>query len=283
MRHSHMGATPRVYGMGAAPRVYGMHHLGRSVLSLSAAQSFNRGSGVRPSSAGIYGNTSSDKFIKDLWTAQVLSLWVTNGSAYGDMGMSGIVRANGHNPENVAPLGLDAQGVATTNLKSILPSAGSSDTAVKGPDGMFGPSAESIIAEWAGTRKLFGKSLSGQATLALTRLANNIKTPSIDAANAKRLAGNPPPPKPVPVQTPCNQLSDVARAARADCPSVGGSTGGVTGGSKTPPSPKKTPSRTESAEGGDNTLLYAGIASVAVILGGVGYFIYSKRKSGGAL
>jgi hypothetical protein len=312
MRHSHMGATPRIYGMGATPRVYGMgaaprvygahghvhgmhhmggmHHLGRSVLSVSAAKNYNRGAaagskGVKPSSVGSYRSMESNAFINDLWTAQLLALWVTNGNAFPEMGMSGVVTANGHNPADVAPLGIGANGVATTNVKSLFRSLGSDDLALKGPDGMFGEAADSVIAEWAGTGKLFGSSVpAGNAQIALNKLASQVVTPQIQRAKDLKAAGTPPAPKRSAAKTPCNELNPSARAARADCPPVGGSTGGGTGGTggKTTP-PKTTPNRTESAEDGDNTLLYAGIAGAAVLLGGVGYFLYSKRKSSGAL
>ena len=290
--HHHMGATPRVYGhqghhmgsaprvygqhMGATPRVYGMSHLGRSVLSTSAAAGFNKkAKAVQPSSAGSYGNTSSNAFIKDLWTAQVLSLWVTDGNAFSDMGMSGIVTRNGHSPSNTAPLGIGADGVATTNLKSLLNGSNTSDLFVKGPDGMFGPSAESVIAEWAGTNKLFGKSLSGNARIALDRLAANITTPKIKAARDAKAAGNPPAPKAGPVKTPCNMLSDVARAARSDCPKTGGT---VTPGPKPRPRPRPAPKPTEAAEGGTNWLLYGGIAAAVLAAGGIGWYVYSQNQ-----
>ena len=278
-----MGATPRVYGMGATPRVYGMSHLGRTVLDVSKAQNYNRGgSSVKPSSVGSSGNTSSDSFIKDLWTAQVITLWVTDGKAFSDMGMSGIVTKNGHSPSNLSPLGIGADGIATTNLKSVLPSAGSSDTGVKGPDGMFGPSAESVIAEFAGTGKVFGKPISGNATLALSRLAQNVTTPQIKAARDARAAGNPPAPKDAPAKTPCSQLNPDARASRPDCPQPSGVPVGG-GGGKSTPTPKTPSAPPAKAAEGDNTLLYAGIAGLAVVLGGVGYYVYSQKKADGAL
>lgn len=282
--YHHMGAAPRVYGtprvyghMGAAPRVYGMSHLGRSVLSTSAAADFNKGSkAVKPSSAGSYGSTSSNSFINDLWTAQVLSLWVTNGNAFSDMGMSGIVTRNGHSPDNTAPLGIGADGVATTNLKSLLNGSNTSDLFVKGPDGMFGPAAESVIAEWAGTNKLFGKNLSGNARIALDRLAANITTPKIKAARDAKAAGTPPASTTGPVKTPCNMLSDVARAARSDCPQVGGGT--VTPGPKPTPRPSPSPTPKTTAAEGTNWLLYGGIAAAVLAAGGIGWYVYSQNQ-----
>jgi len=272
-----------VHGIARSNPVFG---LGRSVLSTSAAQDYNRGSkSVKPSSVGTYNSTTSQSFINDLWTAQVLAYWVTDGGAFQeaiDGGQVGLVTKRGHNPNDPSPLRINSNGIATTDLKSILnPKGNNSSTFVLGPDGMFGPAAESIIEEWAGTGKLFGKSLSGNATKALNRLAQNVKTRKIDAARAKRAQGQTVPPRRQAAKTPCSQLSDVAKAARKDCVVSGGGSGR---GSKTEGTGKSRSSVAgegdqSSGEDGDNTVMIAAAAGVGLLLIGAGVVIYKKKKA----
>ena len=269
------------HGVARSNPVFG---LGRSVLSTSAAQDYNRGSkSVKPSSVGIYGSTASQDFINDLWTAQVLAYWVTNGGAFQeaiDGGQVGLVTKQGHNPNDPSPLRINSNGIATTNLKSILnPSGNNSNTFVLGPDGMFGPAAESIIEEWAGTGKLFGKSLSGNATKALNRLAQNVKTVKIDAARAKRAQGQTVAPRRQAAKTPCSQLSDEAKAARKDCVVSGGGSGSKTKGTGKPRSSVAGEKDKSSGEDGDNTVMIAAAAGVSLLLIGAGVVIYKKKKS----
>ena len=277
-------STPRVFGTrrnpahmrGATPRVFG---LGRSVLDRSAAKSFNGGSGsVQPVSVGQYNSTSSDLFISHLWTAQVIALWVTDGKMYSDYAnMQGIVSRNGHNPEDLSPLNI-VNGVCTTDLRELLNGGSTSTTFVKGPDGMFGPSAESLIEEFAGTGKIFGVDLpnsSNDTYTSLIGLAMNVNTPKIKAARDKFEAGSPPPSRREPVQTPCSLLDSAARAARADCPPTN-SGGGGGGGNKNRPKPPSPPAT--AAEEID-WVLYGGIAAGIAILAGTGYYLYSQRTS----
>ena len=267
-----------IHGIARSNPVFG---LGRSILSLSEAQKFNGGNNSgKPSSTGTYESTSSQSFINDLWTAQVLAYWVTDGGAFQeaiDGGQVGLVTKRGHNPTDPSPLKINSNGVATTDLKNILnPKGDNSSTFVLGPDGMFGPAAESIIEEWAGTGKLFGKSLSGNATKALDRLAQNIKTTKIDAARAKRAQGQTVPPRTQAARTPCSQLSDAAKAARKDCTVSGGSKSSNTGRSRSSVAEEKSPS---SGEEGDNALMIAAAAGAGLLLIGAGVVIYKKKKA----
>lgn len=271
-----------LYGVARSNPVYG---LGRSELSVSKAKNYNGGSkAVKPTSTGEYGSTKSEAFIKDLWTAQVLAYWVTDGNAFKearDGGQVGLITQKGLNPSDPSPLNITSNGIAMTDLRSLLnPKGNRSSTFVLGPDAMFGPAAESIIEEWAGTRKLFGKSLSGKNTLALDRLAKNIKTPKIDAARAKRAAGQTVPSRTSAATTPCSQLSPKAQEARKDCVSPSGSKSSsgsskTSGGSK---SNTKVAGGDSKAEEEDNTLLYASIAGVSALVIGVGVVMYKKKK-----
>ena len=134
--HGTVRANPHcaVHGIARSNPVFG---LGRSVLSVSKAQKYNGGStSVKPSSTGDYGSTTSQSFINDLWTAQVLAYWVTNGAAFReavDGGQVGLVTKQGHSLNNPSPLGINSNGIATTNLKSILnPKGNNSDDFVPG-------------------------------------------------------------------------------------------------------------------------------------------------------
>jgi len=267
-----------IHGIARSNPVFG---LGRSVLSVSDAASYNKEKGVKPSSTGTYSSTQSDSFIKDLWTAQVLAYWVTDGAAFKeavDGGQVGLIRQKGFNTSDPSPLRLTSNGIAMTNLKSLLNPKGNNDSRfVLGPDGMFGPAAESIIEEWAGTGKLFGKSLSGKNAMALNRLAQNIKTPKIDAARSKRAAGQSVPSKSRAAVTPCSQLSPEAQKARKDCVVSSGATTGKT--------QKKQPTNTQTAGGDsttgepeDNTTLIVGVAGASVLLIGIGVMVYKKRQ-----
>jgi hypothetical protein len=263
--------------MNTPMRMFGTHHMGRSVLSQSSAQRFNNGpKSVKPSSAGSYGSTGSNSFIGDLWTAQVITYWLTDGAAFKeaqDGKQVGLITSKGFSPSNLAPLiaKMDANGVVAEDLRSLLNPTGNRSTLfLLGPDGMFGPAAESIIEEFVGTDKLFGKTVpAGKARLALGRLASNIMTPKIQAALDKRLAGNPPPPREETELTPCNQLSNTAKAARSDCP---------TPPNVEPPQPVIEVVEDEVVESAsdDNTMLLLGFGAAAVAILGVA--VYVKRK-----
>ena len=67
MRPNHIFGLSGIHS--SAPRTNPVFGLGRSVLSVSAAQRFNGGGrSVKPSNT----DTTSEAFINDLWTAQVL-------------------------------------------------------------------------------------------------------------------------------------------------------------------------------------------------------------------
>ncbi len=268
-----------IHGIARSNPVFG---LGRSVLSVSDAASWNKRKGVKPSSTGTYSSTQSDSFIKDLWTAQVLAYWVTDGGAFKeavDGGQVGLIRQRNFNPSDPSPLRLTSNGIAMTNLKSLLNPKGNNDSRfVLGPDGMFGPAAESIVEEWAGTGKLFGKSLSGKNAMALNRLAQNIKTPKIDAARAKKAAGKSVPSRREAAVTPCSQLSPEAQKARKDCVVSSGSGKGSTPTKKQSDKTQTAGNESVAEDSDDNTMLIAGVAGASILLIGVGVMVYKKRK-----
>ena len=285
-----VGGIPMSYEP-TPPRVYGRHALGRSVLPMDTAQSWNRSTGIQPTSSGIYsgvGGTSSPEFIKDLWTAQVLTYWLSDGEAYADYGQSGRVTQSGHNPANPAPLQISVEnGVslyALLDIRDILnPPGDRSVTFVKGPDGMFGPSAESILVEYIRSGTAMGRAIPPQLTGSFDRLTskdNGISTPKIAAAHREKEAaedlGETLVPVREPAPTPCNMLAPEARAARSDCPSPDN---GRTPGVDIPDVPDAPVDGGEKFAGTDTSpLLLWGLGLVAV---GVSYSIYKKRQQRG--
>jgi hypothetical protein len=256
---------------------------------MDTAQSWNRSTGIQPTSSGIYsdiGGTSSPEFIKDLWTAQVLTYWLSDGEAYADYGQSGRVTQSGHSPANPAPLQISVEnGVslyALLDLRDILnPPGDRSITFVKGPDGMFGPSAESILVEYVRSGTAMGRAIPPQLTGSFDRLtskANGISTPKIAAAHREKEAaedlGKALVPVREPAPTPCNMLAPEAKAARSDCPPPDN---GRTPGLDIIPEPLVDGG--EKFAGTDTSpLLLWGLGLVAV---GVSYGIYKKRQRRG--
>tara|TARA_B100001057_G_C22867963_1_gene957451 strand:- start:5888 stop:6646 length:759 start_codon:yes stop_codon:yes gene_type:complete len=177
------------------------------------------------------GGTSSPEFIKDLWTAQALTYWLTDGMAYADYGQAEMVSNTGYDPSDPSPLQIvDFSGnaiYALEDLRNLLNPTGNVDVHfVKGPDGMFGVSAESILAEYVRSGTIMGTPLpitgEGAVFERLTAPFIGISTPLIEDARAERAAadaaGLAVVPETTPTPTPCNQLTPQARAARSDCP-----------------------------------------------------------------
>lgn len=252
--------------------------LGRSVLpDLSVSQEFARAYGSQtPIDADLQ---------RALWTAQVLTFWLTDGFAYRRYdGMQGLVSRMGLDPQNPS-LVLDENGFAITDLRSLLNPTTDKESIffVKGPDSLFGPEMESVIEEYAGTRKLFGKAVPEKSKPILENLITKFPTTKIRTANTLYLAGKPRASRVEPVETPCNMLLEDARLARKDC--RGDSPKTVSSGNNTPPpqsttdvqsknSPKNQFAQTES----NSNLKYFGIAGLIFAIATAGY-LYSRNKN----
>lgn len=259
-----IGGLPMLYN-NPAPRLYGTH-LGRSVLSEPAAVRFNKGpSSLKPKLGSAYSSTIDPNFIRDLWTAQLVAYWITDGNWFSEYGQSGMVTKNNKNPSDLSPLGIDSNGQAIIDVRALLNPAGNNSVLfVKGPDGMFGKDAESLLIEYIRQDKILGKSIpSLLAVNTFNQLVDNVSTPRIEEAKeARRNAGGNVVPPVDKVPTPCNELNAEARQTRPDC--MGQGEPPLIGG-RTPPS---TPI---------DKKLVAGILGVALLVAGSVY-VYRKRS-----
>jgi hypothetical protein len=254
--------------------------LGRSVMpDLAVAE--------RESSQGVqYPQGLTADVQKGLWTAQVLAFWLTDGVAYRHYkGMEGLVSANGHDPGDASVV-LDVNGYARTDLRSLLNPKGSAQDAeyVKGPDSIFGPELESVLEEYAGTGKLFGKSIPAQSKPVLDRLLTQVVTPRLTAARTKATSGAPPAPKSAIPPTPCSKLTPEARRARKDCASGLSEIRTHLAKTRGRAAFAEAPSGADAKKGTvakgskDNTLLYVGAAGLTLVLGASAFFLYKRSQ-----
>jgi hypothetical protein len=143
--------------------------------------------------ASVYPRGTADSnFWEDVFSLAAYAVWVTD-QAYNPNHKSqiGIVKLNGHNPNNVSPLMPTANGRVTLDLRSILPKRpDSNDITLMGPDGLFGQDAENLLAEIARTDKIYGKPIPSQARPLITRMLTGINSNKIASAKAAR-AANP--------------------------------------------------------------------------------------------
>jgi hypothetical protein len=243
--------------------------LGRSVMpNLAEAKNY-------PLKAAQFPQGLTSEVQKGLWTAQVLAFWLTDGVAYKQYkGMEGLVSASGHDPGDPSAV-LDANGYAKTDLRSLLNPKGQASAAdfVTGPDSIFGPELESVVEEYAGTGKLFGKQVPSAAKPVLDRLLTQVSTPKIAAALSRARSGNPPAPKSGTALTPCSQLTASARAARKDCASGSKTFAEVSSDAKTTAAKRTKPN------GSNNTLLYVGIAGLTLAVGASAYLVYKNKRT----
>ena len=115
-----------------------------------------------------------------------------------------------------SPLDLNSNGVARLDLRDVLsnkPRGYNTYEYILGPDGIYGPAAESIVAEWARTNKLFGANVpTGRARLALDRLVQGVTSPEIELAKSMRVVGETTP-KQSAADTPPEMLTGSAQTA----------------------------------------------------------------------
>jgi len=95
------------YPMDHSPILFGYpNHMGRPLLISAAKSSFailrsDNSSYSRELPGFRYtgsGQAFSDNNIRDIWSGQVLALWITNGEVFNQYLMEGIVTLNGHSP-----------------------------------------------------------------------------------------------------------------------------------------------------------------------------------------
>lgn len=266
--------------------------LDSSAMPLSSLPAINKKQNVSGRRYLGSGNAFSFDNIRDIWSAQVIALWLTNGKAFDQYNMSGIVTLNGHRPSNLGPLNVQSSGRVAEDLSRILkkmPSAASSRGTkfVMGPDGIYGPAFDSIIAEYVRTGKAFGASIPANVKPVFDRLASNWSSAQIDAAKSSLDKT----PKTQAADTPASALTgDAQKAAGFNVtkPLLGDTFLQKPGSSspiaQTPPKTplskdkegKTVPTTTTTSD--DNTMLWVAGGGLALIAGGFGYLIYKKRK-----
>jgi hypothetical protein len=143
--------------------------------------------------ASVYPKGTADKnFWEDVFSLAAYAVWVTD-QFYNPSHDSqvGIVKLNGHNPNDVSPLMPKANGQVTLDLRSILPHRPDrNDLTLMGPDGLFGQDAEDLLFEIARTDKIFSKPIPAQARPLITRMLTGITSNKIASGKSAR-AANP--------------------------------------------------------------------------------------------
>jgi len=132
--------------------------IGRSKLPMSTAKSWNLSH--TPDIATLsspYTGYDDPKFINDVWTAQLLAFWLSNGRVYVQYpSMAGAVSSRDYTPSDISPLNIDGNGHARVDVRDLLnPQGDSNERYIEGPDGMFGTSGDHMVAEWVRTGKLY--------------------------------------------------------------------------------------------------------------------------------
>ncbi len=281
------------YPMNHSPVLFGYpNHMGRPLL-ISQAKNFSRlrsdnqayskeVPGFRYTGSGA---AFSDNNIRDIWSGQVLALWISNGRVFEQYKMNGIVTENGHSPTNLAPLKMKSNGQVTEDLSVLLKKMPRGATAryVMGPDGVFGNAMDDILSEVARTGKVFGFSIPAAANKVFDRLLSKYTSNAIQAAKAQAQRGQTVPSNDLP-ETPANMLhgeAQVAAGLKQTRPSHGDAL--ITPPSTPTVQPAIPPQQgkttvTEDKEEENNTLLYAGLAGGLLLIAGVGYYYYEKNK-----
>jgi hypothetical protein len=144
------------------------------------------------------GGYEDPNFIEDLFSAIAYVVWVTDQRYNAEhKDQVGIIVSNGFNPSDVSPLRPQANGKIFNfggkyDLRGLLPrNPDPKATILLGPDGLFGPDADSVLTEIAKTDKIFKKPIPQQARPLFTRLLNGVSTDAIRQAKAKRASGVP--------------------------------------------------------------------------------------------
>jgi len=205
-----------------------------------------------------------NNFWEDLWTLQVLALWLTDGRGWATNfpGQVGIVSKQGYRPSDVSALRPTSFGRVTLDLEPILrPQNNKGRKTILGPDGIYGVGSDSVLAEYIRTGKIFGANVPSSVRPAVDRLARGITSPAIDAANRSRQAGNTASQTSAASMDP-TKLSGVAQVAAGFTQTRPDRTIGQTWSNFTPidltgvltrPVPGFTPTSTNTASGGSQT------------------------------
>ena len=141
----------------------------------------------------------SQDWLEDLWSAQVVASWITDWGIWKKTfpEQVGMVSAQGFTPSNITPLSPimnpmspKSHGRVTLDLSTVLdPVYTIGDGIIQGPDGIYGPSTDSLFAEYARTGKVFGKTVPSLAKPVFDRILSSITTRDIEQGRSERAAG----------------------------------------------------------------------------------------------
>ena len=195
---------------------------------------------------------------KIFWSAQLIALWISDGAIFANQfpDMQGIITRSSHNPGDLEKLGLNEDGQTTLDVVQLLnPDGNTRSTYVKGPDGMFGLAAESLLQSWARNRDLFGYEVPPEAEQVFDRLVQGIVNETISSGQVPTVMA----------KTPCSHMIVEARDA-AGCPPI------------TVPEEVYEEERFEliggPADVSSNSWIY--LLGAAVAVGGLGYYIHKQ-------
>lgn len=141
--------------------------------------------------SGPHKNFTQD-WLEDLWSAQVVASWITDWEIWKKTfpEQVGMVSAQGFTPSNINPLSPQSNGRVTLDLSNVLqPVYTIGDGIIQGPDGIYGPSTDSLFAEYARTGKVFRKIIPAIAKPVFDRILSSISTRDIQEGLSQRSAG----------------------------------------------------------------------------------------------
>jgi hypothetical protein len=138
----------------------------------------------------------TQQWLEDIWSAQVVASWLTDWGIWKKTfpEQEGMVSAQGYSTLDVSPLQPQANGQVTLDLSGILrPIYTVGDGIIQGPDGIYGPSTDSMMAEYARTGKAFGRQIPTSVKPVFERVLNSIRTRAVRDGLAQRQVGQTAP------------------------------------------------------------------------------------------
>lgn len=139
-------------------------------------------------------------WLEDVWSAQVVASWITDWRIWKENfpEQVGMVSAQGFSPSDITPLSPKTNrlafptthGQVTLDLSTVLdPAFTIGDGIIQGPDGIYGPSTDSLFYEYARTGKVFGETVPAVAKPVFDRILSSITTQDIQQGLSERAAG----------------------------------------------------------------------------------------------
>jgi hypothetical protein len=134
----------------------------------------------------------TQQWLEDVWSAQVVASWLTDWGIWKKTfpEQEGMVSAQGYSTQDVSPLRPQTNGQVILDLSRVLrPVYTIGDGIIQGPDGIYGPSTDSMMAEYARTGKAFGRQIPTSVKPVFDRILNSVRTRAIQEGLAQRQAG----------------------------------------------------------------------------------------------